>query len=500
VPEAANRLLPIAEAHSLRVYDASTGEVEKEMRVADATELFPLDPTFSAAAIAAVDPDHDGREDVLLTYTHSPYWGSYSVYADPRNTQSTPIFIASGHHRFAGMADIDGDGVDELFFAGVNNRMGWFAGIGAVKLVRQGAAISASSPWIEAGTPDAEYARSSQKALLWYVLLPRMDDYRCRLVSVDAAKRTLRFEFRGGEIAELDFDGFAAGVPALPGVDRRAGRTEAYGRLRDALRTSTNGAYEDALRFVREAHSKADAIGDRSLGEWAGINEAVILARSGRAPEAEALFDDLAKSSGAPSEICWQAGQVFEATGELERAARYLRRGLASSTAGTYRGRSPSGLLESLVLVLSQQENWSDAREEVERYAATFPEEVRTVLPYHAYLAWRSRRAIGEVLEPNPGAQEIFGYWSFEARWVKGVVDPAVFLEEMRAFRTVRTDPAYLYDSLESEVLARLGRTAEAKALAKKAFDDTTAAARTQMIARAHIKVVKARSAAMLAR
>ncbi|MCM2314808.1 MAG: protein kinase [Thermoanaerobaculia bacterium] len=500
VPEAANRLLPVDEGHRLRVYDASTGKVESEMRITDATARFPLDPTFSTAAIAAVDPDHDGREDVLLTYAHSPYWGSYSVYVDPRDTQSSPIFIASGHHRFVGMADIDGDGVDELFFAGMNNRMGWFAGIGAVKLVRDAAPILAGSPWIEAGTPDAEYARSSQKSLLWYALLPRMNEYACQLVSVDVARRTLRFEFRGGEIAELDFDGFAVGAPVLSRADRRAERVAAYGRLRDALRASTSGAYENALRYVREAHSKADALGEPSLGEWAGINEAVILARSGRAVEAEALFDELAKSSGAPSEICWQAGQVFEATGELERAARYLQRGLASSTAGTYRGRSPSGLLESLVLVLSQQEKWPEAREAVERYAATFPEEVRSAIPYHAYLAWRSGRAIGEVHAPKHGEQEVFGYWSFEARWAKSVADPMDFLEEMRTFRAIRNDPAYLYDSLESAVLARLGRAAEAKALAKKALDDTTEAARTQMIARAHMKVVKARTAAMLAR
>jgi hypothetical protein len=45
-----------------------------------------------------------------------------------------------------------------------------------------------------------------------------------------------------------------------------------------------------------------------------------------------------------------------------------------------------------------------------------------------------------------------------------------------------------------------MGRTAEAKALAKKALDDTTAAAKDEMVARAHIAVVRERAARMQAR
>jgi len=493
VPEAANRILPLDESHRLRAYDVSTGEVVKEFRLTQAADRFPLDPTFSAGAMTVVDPDHDGREDVLLTYTHSPYWPSYSVYIDPRTAKSTPIFIASGHHRLAGAADIDGDGVDELFFAGSNNKMSWFAGIAAVKLVRQGDVGTLSSPWIEASSPDAEYTASSKKVLLWYVLRPRMNEYSCRLVSVDRSKRLLRFEFRGGEVAELTFEGFAPGPSRLPVEERTRARDDAYSWLREALRASGGGAHDEALRLVREAHAKADAIGDAPLGEWAGINEAILLARSGRAAESEALFDELAKQSAAPAEICWQAGQAFDAAGEIERAARFLRKGLFQGSVAAYRGRTPAGLFETLILILSQEEKWSEAEADAERFKAVFPEQYRFVSGYEPYLAWRTGRRIGAIVPPNPGGQEVFSYWSFEEQWAKGVADPVAFLGEIAAFRKIRPEIPYLYESLESEILASLGRTAEARALAKKALDATEAAAKTEMIARAHVKLVRDR-------
>jgi tRNA A-37 threonylcarbamoyl transferase component Bud32/tetratricopeptide (TPR) repeat protein len=499
VPEAANRMLPIDEAHRLHLYDASTGEEVKEFRLTQAADRFPLVPTFSLGGMLAVDPDHDGREDLLATYTHSPYWPSYSVYVDPRSAKSTPIFIASGHHRLAGMADIDGDGVDELFFAGSNNKMGWFAGIAAVKLVRSGDNGNVSSPWIEASSPDAEYAVSSPRVLLWYVLAPRLNEYRCRLVSVDRAKRLLRFEFRGGEVVELTFDGFAPGPSRLAVAERRAAREEAYRGLREASRASASGANEKALRFARDAHAKADAIGDASLGEWAGINEAILLARARRADEAEGMFAELAGTSAAPAEVCWQAGQAFEASGELERAARLLRRGLDESAGGAYRGRTPAGLLELLLLILSEEGKWSEAEADLARFKAMFPEQHRFVSDFEPYLAWRTGKRIGAIVPPNVGAQEVFSYWSFEAQWAKGVSDPVAFLGEVDAFRKVRPEFPYLYDSLESEILARLGRRVEATALAKKALDDTTAAAKTEMVARAHLELVRQRAASLRA-
>jgi hypothetical protein len=67
----------------------------------------------------------------------------------------------------------------------------------------------------------------------------------------------------------------------------------------------------------------------------------------------------------------------------------------------------------------------------------------------------------------------------------------------MNEFRKVKAAPVYLYESLESEILARMGRTADAKALAAKALADTTVAAKEEMVARAHVKVVQDRYARM---
>jgi hypothetical protein len=498
IPGACDRTVPVTENHRLTVFDARTGRVTGEFDIPSAANSFPLDPVFGPSAMTAVDPDHDGREDIVLSYVHSPYWPSYSVYIDPRTTEATPILLASGHHRLAGLADIDGDGVDELFFAGSNNRMGWLAGIAAVKLVRHDNRIDSSSPWIPTGTPDAEYARGSTKAFLWYSLQPRMSQYGCRLLSSNPAKRLLRFEFGGETIVELTYDGFLPGSSTLPSEERRRDREDAYGMLREGLRTSLLGEHDAGLRLIHEARAKADAIADPSLAEWAATNEAIVMSRAGRAAGAEALFEELTKTSGAPLEICWQAGQAFEASGELDRAARFLRRGVREGTRAVRSGRTASAFFEPLMLVLAQQEKWDEAARDVARFKESVPEENPHIQSLEVFVAWRrGKKADTDGLVPIAGRQEVFNYWLFEARWANGVADPAAFLREMNEFRKVKAAPVYLYESLESEILARMGRTADAKALAAKALADTTVAAKEEMVARAHVKVVQDRYARM---
>ncbi|MGK2858285.1 MAG: protein kinase domain-containing protein [Thermoanaerobaculia bacterium] len=499
VPRPTGELLPLEESHKMRVYSAATGEVMRDFTVFSAADRFPLDPMFGPAAMSAIDPDHDGREDVLVTFTHTPYWPSYSVYVDPRTGFSTAILIASGHHRLAGMADIDGDGVDELFFSGPNNRMGWFTGIAAVKLVRpSGPVVRVLSPWIEAGTPDAEYARTSGDSLFWYSLQPRMAVYSCGLSAADSARRVLKFDCGSDWRFELGYDGFLSGTSStLAPQARMAARAAAYDELRNALRTGTQEAFGDAIRLAHQAREKATVANDANLVEWISTNEAILLARAGRSDEAEAMFDALVRTSDAPSEICWQAGIVFEQQGELERAVRFHRQGIAAGTNGVWKGRVASDHLESLLLVLAQQERWNEARADLVRYEATYPEGHHT-LPYlRAFIDWRSGSPLKRALDVNPSQPELFNYTIFEARWAAGVPDATAFLRELNDFRKVKPAPAYLYESLESEILAKMGRSDEAKALAAKALADTAAAAKTEPIARAHVKLVSERALRM---
>jgi len=498
VKQTSTRPLTTAENHLLRVYSASSGEVTGQFTLAEAASRFPLDPTFSATQISVVDPDHDGREDALITYTHTPYWPSYSVYVDPRLGKSTPILIASGHHRLAGLADLDGDGVDELLFSGPNNRMGWFTGIAAVRLVPPSAPVGTPSLWTEAGTPDADYARASSHSLVWYSLQPRMSVYSCHLVSADSARRVLRFSCGSDGGFELGYDGFRVGSPSALGPEARvAARKAAYDELRNAQRTGTMGALDRAIGLSREAHAKALAANDVQLAEWISTNEASLLVRAGRATEAQSRFEALAISSDAPSEICWQAAIAFEQQGDLERAAAFHRRGIEEGTKGVWRGRVASDHLESLLVVLAQQERWDEARADLARYEATYPENTGNMEHVRAYIDWRSGTPNDRRLTVSPSRPELFNYCVFELRWAQGVSDHAAFLREINEFRAIKPEPAYLYASLESEVLASMGRTAEAKALAAKALADTTAAAKKDSIARAHLKLVQGRSAEM---
>jgi len=501
VPRSTAELLPIEESHKMHVYSAESGEVTRSFVLRSAATKFPLDPMFGPSAINAIDPDHDGREDVLITFTHTPYWPSYSVYVDARTGESTPILIASGHHLLAGMVDIDGDGVDELIFTGPNNRMGWFTGIAAVKLVRPPAPVRASSPWMEAGTPDAEYAREATHALLWYSLQPRMSVYSCGLSSADPARRVLRFNCGSDKGFELGYDGFPPGTSSPVGPEARvAARQAAYDELRDAIRTGSMQAFEEAIRLVREARAKALDANAPQLVEWIWTNEAILLARAGRAGEAESAFVSLIASSDAPSEICWQAGTVFEQQGDLDRAARFHRQGIAEATKGVWRGRVAVDHLYSLLLVLAQRERWGEAKEDLARYEATYPESHLNTIGARAFIDWRSGVPLSQALVPSPSHPELYNYCIFEARWASGVADPETFRRELNEFRRVKASPSYLYDSLEAEILAAEGHIAEAKALAAKALADTIAAAREESIARAHLRLVQRRSAAMARR
>ncbi|MFA6955061.1 MAG: serine/threonine-protein kinase [Thermoanaerobaculia bacterium] len=493
--------MPIEEIHRMRLYSAATGEVTKQFVLADAASRFPLDPTFIVAGISAIDPDHDGREDALLTYAHTPYWPSYSVYVDPRSGKSAPILIASGHHRLAGLADLDGDGADELLFSGPNNRMGWFTGIAAVKLVRPSAPVATPLLWNEAGTPDADYARASSHSLVWYSLQPRMSVYSCHLEDANSARRILRFGCGSDGTFELGYDGFLAGSRSALGPEARvAARQAAYDELRNALRTGTMGALDRAISLAKEAHARAVAANDVPLAEWISTNEAILLARAGRAGEAQSLFEALAVSSDAPSEICWQAAIVFEQQGDLDRAARFHRRGLEEGTKGVWRGRIASDHLESLLLVLAQRERWDEARADLARYEATYPENLGNMQRVRAYIDWRSGVPNGTPLTINVSRPELFNYCVFEARWAQGVPDAGAFLREMNDFRKLKPAPAYLYESLEAEVLAASGRTSEAKALAAKALAETIAASKDESIARAHLRLVQRRSEAIARR
>lgn len=484
----------LEDLHRLQLLEASTGAVTRELVISGAANAFPLEPTFRIDEVTAIDPDHDGRDDVLVTYTHTPYWASYSVYVDPRSAESGPILIASGHHRLAGMTDLDGDGTDELFFIGPNNRMGRFTAIAAVKVIESREGPDPSAKWAQASTPDAEYARETD-ALAWYALQPRLPAYACSLASADPVRRELRFDCRGGREFVLDYDGFEPGArSALDPSERREARATAYRELRDALRKGAAGEFDDALRQLRAARDRASAVVDHELVEWADTSEATLLARSGRFDEADALFTRLVGTSDSTWQVSLLAGRAFESQGEVHRAERFLRNALGGATQSVWDKPELTGLARELVLVLAQQERWADAREVVVEFAEAYPEDASIATYLGAFVGWRSGSPTISGMVLNPSHPGMYNYWYFEGRWALGVEDPSAFLAEMNAFRPDQPDPDYLYRSLEAEILSRLGRKDEARAMAARALAATREAAKDDMLARAHIRVVEERA------
>lgn len=374
--------------------------------------------------------------------------------------------------------------------------MGRFTGVAAVKVIRAETEDRQAGEWLQASTPDAEYRRSAHDPMMWYSLQPRLSSPECELRGADRVSRLLRFACVEGTSIEVDFDGFSAGTSSSLDRDaRRGARQRAYTELREALRIGSTDRHQDALDRVRLAVDMARAAGEPILSEWIETNRAILLVRAGRPSEAEASFSRLLETTASPWQICLQAGRAFESIGDLERAARFLTLGVSTPSSSVWDRPELAGLFEALILVLAQKGAWDEARAVTSTYSEAYFETSHNVALLEAFIGWRTGSPSTEELQLNPAAPGVHGYWVFETRWARGGEDPAAFREEMNAFRKQRPDPDYLYHSLESEILLRLGRAGEAEALAKRAHDETRRAAGQEMIARAHLPVVEERAA-----
>jgi hypothetical protein len=204
----------------LSILNAETGMLVKKVPLPSAHESFPDFSNQYGTIVQTLDLDHDGTDEVLVSYFHNPFWPSYTVLYEPRRDLARLIFIGSGHHRVIGAEDVDGDGRPEVILSGINNRMGWYSAIAAVKVV----------PWIGEGqpgrdemvavsTPDEIYAGGHTP--LWYTLGPRALPETPGRMAVDHARRTLAVSYLGDLKVKVGFDGFLKKFPAsLPTAER----------------------------------------------------------------------------------------------------------------------------------------------------------------------------------------------------------------------------------------------------------------------------------------
>jgi tetratricopeptide (TPR) repeat protein len=476
----------------LSLLDADTGDVVKTIPLPNAYEFFPGFSHQYGTMVRTIDLDRDGTDEVLISYFHSPYWPSYTVLYEPRRDVSRVIFVSSGHHRVIGAEDMDGDGRPEVIFSGINNRMGWYTGIAAVKVVPWvGEGLPGRDEMHTASSPDEVYIANSN-SLLWYALGPRaLPDVRSMDVQHD--RRTLAVYLQGGTKVEIGFDGFLKAFPSsVPSGERQTRQNQAYAHLREATRLLRSGNAAEALPECDAALQAVKSANDPYLTEWISRVRARTLVATGRSSEGEALFRSLALNPDIGAEVAFDAGRSFHLAGQLERALGWYRRGLGRG-GNLGAGRGKYEYLEGAVFSLGELDRWEEALDEVGRFEASYPQQPQG--DYREYIRWRTGASPSfERLSTSSSNPDLSRYWRLEFRWAHDESAQTLLAavdEEMK--RSSEAGPFLL--SLRGELLGRLGRGPEALAAQQEALQQTRGSLGMNPTARAHYDLVAGRFA-----
>jgi hypothetical protein len=250
----------------LSILNADTGKEVKSVTLPSVHGSFPGCANQYGTFLRTIDLDRDGTDEVLVSYCHDPWWPSYTVLYEPRRDLARMIFVGSGHHTVLGAADMDGDGHPEVILAGINNRMGWYSGIAAVKVV----------PWVGEGIPgrDEMYAGSSPDevyevhgGLLWYTLGPRALPDKPGSMVVDRNRRTLTVSYHGKPEVAIGFDGFLRAFPSSGLRASTRGHAPVTGGPRLRIPAGSRSGSESGRGLGRSLPGRVDLAGQ---GQGAG--------------------------------------------------------------------------------------------------------------------------------------------------------------------------------------------------------------------------------------
>jgi len=471
----------------LTLIDARSGRTVETVNLPDAGYAFAdYANRFSLERVRTFDLDHDGNDEVFVSYSHVPYWPSYTVMYSPALKMSRMVLIASGHHRIVGATDINGDGRDDLLFFGPNNKMGWYAGMAAVDVPLDGDAKRIGP----ASTPDATYAASFRQTMLWYSLVARFTTkIRFDSASIDTKARKISLSRADGPPTVVGFNGFLEGRSKdQSSPERSSERVLAYEMLREGSRLAAQNVFDEAIASLDRAFAAASTANDRNLGDWVRRVRAKILARSGRLPEAEREFADLVRSSNTASDIAFEAATEMHLAGALREAVGWYRQGLGRGGENDA-GRFKYEFLIGVALALGELNDWNAALEEARRFAASYPTSIDAPI-VRDYVLWRTGRSPMLQYRVGDATTDLYRYWDLEFR--SQTEDPSEMLESVRRERA-RTGMQGPLLSLEAELLARSGKRAEAAAAIGQAVVMTRSEAREDYVTRAHLPVVEDR-------
>ncbi|MEA2162249.1 MAG: eukaryotic-like serine/threonine-protein kinase [Thermoanaerobaculia bacterium] len=479
----------------LSFLDTENGRLVRQVHLPDDSQSFPNDSRrYRPFNISSADVDSDGIDEVFIDYIQVPEAPSFTIMYEPLADRSRILFRAVGHHVFAGLHDVDGDGRQDALFIGINNAFDWINTLAAVRI----------SPWIGdiatqpevTASPDMADRPDYETNMLWYTLLPRLTFPHRATASLSFDDRGRRIAIKTpGRLIGVTMDGFLTGENSLlPSVQRNAHRHLAYVSYREAERLSAVGATGEALGEMKKSIAEALLANETILVEVMQRADAALLIRSGQIAEGEGLFQTLWQRSENASEIAYEAGVAYHLHGDLDRAFVWYERGLGRG-ARMGAGKGKHEFEQGILFVVTEGHRWAEATTAIERYRTAYPTNENDARIYDEYVRWR-RGEIPRIDEIHVdwGSTDINRYWLLEFRLARGE-SPAVLLPSVESEVNIRSQPQCVWRSLRAELMWRMRRRPEASTEASRARDALITERNSSIIARAHADIIQERYA-----
>jgi hypothetical protein len=481
----------------LEILDPRSGEVTGRLDLAEASSEFPEFSSRYRPSLTAVDLDGDDADELIVDFAHELFWPSFSVLVEPRLRRSRVVLVASGHHWFKRAEDLDGDGLPELLYAGINNRLGWHQAVAAVRPPHDLGATGQGGGWTAAMSADRSSRMGAATSLVWYALAPRgLLSTTSANPEIDRAHREIRLDYAKRAPYILDFDGFEVEGAHVEGHDRRSryeARQRAYLALAEGRRLEEALELAGAAAAYGEAHANATRARMPLLELW--LRQSRNRARAAFAPasEVEAEMEELIRRSEHPSEIAFDTARALHRAGRVEEALVTYRRSF--TLGGVTDGRGEYEIFEGIVLALAELGRFDEAATHADRlcHATSLAPDFCNYFPL--FVEWaRGRRLVLSELPPLlPGVPDLQRYWLHEARLVAGERIETLRAEVARELEAA-SGQRYLFESLLAELLGRAGRVEEAAERSAAAREQLERALARDFTARFHAPLVRERA------
>ncbi len=480
---------------TLTFFDPLTGKVRRRTKLPSGANYFPNDPPrFSIASVKALDLFHDGTDEVIVNYRHVPEAPSYVVLYAPRLNEARVIYYARGGQNFEGAADLDGDGIPELLFAGIDNAWNWVNVVAAVRLAPNPLDPESWRTRASAAAPDLFQELADERSLLWYAVVPRGLLEEAHRLTIDEKRRELTVHYQlSGKTWTLDFDGFPPGTSGADPLGRQEARRATYEHFREAERLRSAGQLDLAMSEAKAALDSAKRARETWLSEYAERLQAKILVAQGKIPVAETIFTSLVGRAEDAPEVAYDAGVAFHLAGDLPRAVAWYEKGTGRGAA-MGAGKSKHEFLKGEVLALVEEKRYADAQRAVDRFDATYPSTHSQLWFYREYIRWRAgKRPQADPSGVHPGSTDLYRYWELEFEFADDG-EARDLLSRVDRFLAERPETRAEALSLRAELLGRLGRTREAAETAQSAVEVAQGEVERSIIARGHLDLLKERA------